>query len=286
MTRAQPADLALPDAALPARTRRPDHASVLVVEDSAFDRRRVTRLCRDLGLTVTITCVDCLAAMRTALDKSRFDLVLLDFTLPDGEGERGLELIAASPRNRRTATIVITAREEPEVMQRAMALGAVDFIRKSDLTAGTMHRAALNALQKSGLMQTALAEAEARRNMGDGLRELGRELGGALTEVLADMAYRIDRLDREIASPAAEAELILLRKGCARIAERLGHLSDPPEEVIARIAQRQVAQIGPSPVAAPLVPRLFGPRAARTPATPPPQVFVAPSGPHGAPHHL
>lgn len=220
--------LTAPDPTIPTRVARIEHASVLIVEDDAFDRTRLKRLCAGFDFTVTVTCADTLAGMESAMEKGRFDLILLDYTLPDGEGERGLAMISAAPRHRDVATIIITSREEPEVMNRAMEGGAFDFLRKRDLSASSIRRAALNALQKAGLMRRSAQLAADHARLAAAMRHFGTELADDLTPHLAGLHHRLDRLDRDDIGPqAARAERDALRREVTLLADRIAALRHP-----------------------------------------------------------
>jgi len=60
-------------------------AQCLLIEESDFDRRRLAHLLAN-GAKVGLTIVRTLAEARVALDRARFDLILLDNLLPDGLG--------------------------------------------------------------------------------------------------------------------------------------------------------------------------------------------------------
>jgi two-component system, OmpR family, response regulator QseB len=101
-------------------------ARILVVEDDPGVRRVLERGLRLAGHVVTMT--EDVAGGRAAWAGGTFDLVLLDVMLPDGDGialltERRLAGDA-------TPTILVTAREESELHQRAVAAGATDYLAK------------------------------------------------------------------------------------------------------------------------------------------------------------
>lgn len=101
-------------------------ARVLVVEDDPGVRAVLERGLRLAGHVPTMT--SDLAGGRAAWGAQDFDLVLLDVMLPDGQG---LTLLA----ERRdagdvTPALLLTAREESELHQRAVAAGATDYLAK------------------------------------------------------------------------------------------------------------------------------------------------------------
>jgi DNA-binding NtrC family response regulator len=102
--------------------------SVLVVDDEALIRWTVAETLTDRGYTV-IQAGDARTAL-TAIDGADepFDVVLLDFRLPDSADLRLLETVRRlTPTSR---VIMITAHNSPELAQGATALGAYRVISK------------------------------------------------------------------------------------------------------------------------------------------------------------
>jgi CheY-like chemotaxis protein len=81
-----------------------------------------------MGYTV-VTAGDAISAI-SQVRKCKPDVILLDISLPGGDGflvaERVSHLIEASA----TPIIFITASQRPDLQERAMKLGAVAFLRK------------------------------------------------------------------------------------------------------------------------------------------------------------
>ena len=101
-------------------------ARILVVED---DRGIATMLDRGLRLGGhLVTLATGMGEARAAWVAGRFDVVLLDVMLPDGDG---IELLA----ERRAAgddvpAVLLTAREEDELRERADRAGATAYLPK------------------------------------------------------------------------------------------------------------------------------------------------------------
>ncbi len=99
-------------------------ANLLLVEDNEDVRNMVTAL---LGREHQITWAPTLADARRALaEKKRFDLVLLDVDLPDGNGVEFL----GSGLQEGTAVILLTAYDSVNTRVRGFTFGAEDFIAK------------------------------------------------------------------------------------------------------------------------------------------------------------
>jgi DNA-binding response OmpR family regulator len=99
---------------------------ILVVEDDPGIRGVLERGLRLAGYDATFA--PDLAAARRAWDTMRPDLVLLDVMLPDGDG---LDLLAARRADGDgTPTILLSAREEAELHDRAAAAGVTASVSK------------------------------------------------------------------------------------------------------------------------------------------------------------
>ena len=102
--------------------------SVLIVDDEALIRWTLAETLADRGYTIT-EAVDGRTAV-AAIDGAHepFDIVLLDFRLPDSADLRLLETVRhLTPTSQ---VILITAHNSPELAQGAAALGAYRVISK------------------------------------------------------------------------------------------------------------------------------------------------------------
>jgi len=104
-------------------------ARILVVEDTDLLRRMYhDRLVQD-GYEV-FEASDGLAAL-SILREQPVDLILLDLIMPRMGGIEVLEAVAADPRTKGTPVVVLTNLGEEETIERAVALGAVDYLIKN-----------------------------------------------------------------------------------------------------------------------------------------------------------
>ena len=99
--------------------------SVLVVDDEALLRRRLTAHMAALGAEVTGA--EDLADARKQIAAREFDFVLLDINLPDG---LGLDLLREGALSPTTGVVVMTAQGGVESAVEAMRLGALDYLGK------------------------------------------------------------------------------------------------------------------------------------------------------------
>jgi two-component system, chemotaxis family, chemotaxis protein CheY len=101
----------------------------LVVEDSPIMRQLlVFALSRIAGLTVTEA--DDGAKALKSLATRQFDLVITDINMPVLDGLKVVHRVRMDPRHRDTPIIVITTDKRVEDRDKAMALGANDYITK------------------------------------------------------------------------------------------------------------------------------------------------------------
>lgn len=109
---------------------RPLH--VLVVDDDRVDRLALTRALQQTDFDITAGEADGVIAAIDLLAAERFDCVLLDYNLPDGDGLtflRGLRGAGIS-----ATVIMITGQQDDAVAAELMAAGAADYIPKALFT--------------------------------------------------------------------------------------------------------------------------------------------------------
>jgi DNA-binding NtrC family response regulator len=102
--------------------------SVLVVDDEALIRWSLAEMLGERGYTVTEAGDGRMAVAAIENAEEPFDVVLLDYRLPDSADLRLLEKVRhLAPTSQ---VIMITAHNSPELAQGAVALGAYRVISK------------------------------------------------------------------------------------------------------------------------------------------------------------
>jgi two-component system cell cycle response regulator len=122
--------------------------SILSVEDKDKDYDKVRRVLRDhhqLNLTRTKSIEDAF----DRLDKGRFDLIFLDYLLPDGTGLDFLEAI--NSKGIEIPVVVITGQGDELIASRIIQAGAYDYLPKANVSGKALLRIISNALEKAGL---------------------------------------------------------------------------------------------------------------------------------------
>ena len=103
----------------------------LIVEDSEDDTQLVLAELLRGGYDVTWERVETAEAMRAALARQRWDIVIADYTMPDFSGLAALELLKASGKG--LPFIIVSGTIGEELAVAAMKAGAHDYIMKSKL---------------------------------------------------------------------------------------------------------------------------------------------------------
>ena len=71
----------------------PSDISILILDDNQFDRKRIRRMFESIGSGFHLSEVESLDALSLNLDSKDFDVVLIDFQLPQGDGLEALAQI-------------------------------------------------------------------------------------------------------------------------------------------------------------------------------------------------
>lgn len=100
----------------------------LLVEDEPNIVRAVRMCLEDAGFEVEAV-VDGVTAVRRALAEPP-GIILLDLVIPDLDGFLVCEALRADPRTRGVPMLILSARAQQEDIERALALGADDYLVK------------------------------------------------------------------------------------------------------------------------------------------------------------
>jgi CheY-like chemotaxis protein len=181
----------------------PQFASILILDDEEFDRSNLKKLCRNLDFTTHVIEATSLADLRAKLTKDRFDLILLDYHLRDGTGLEGVDIIRADPANCHAATVMITGTEQANIAIAALKLGFSDYLTKDELSAQTLERAAITALQKSQLARGMAAQAAPPVPMNGSVQTFSRACAQDIKPIVSRIMRQMRGL-REVEQISAE----------------------------------------------------------------------------------
>lgn len=128
-----------------------EHYRLLLVEDSVGDQELVRlHLESDPAFPGPTFEVEARRTLAEALERLEgepaFDVVLLDLGLPDASGSAVVERVRARTS---AALIVLTGASQPGVGLACVRLGAEDFLRKADVSPGSLRRAILFSVERA-----------------------------------------------------------------------------------------------------------------------------------------
>jgi len=130
-------------------------AVLLIEDDIDYASLLHLRLARVKSKTsrlpqIQITHVHSMADAEEALKESKFDLVLLDLSLPDC---RGLDGLTRLKKNHLSPSIVVlTVTDDEEVAMAAIQLGAQDYLVKDEINVSLLIRAMRHAVMRSDML--------------------------------------------------------------------------------------------------------------------------------------
>ncbi len=148
---------------------------LLVIDDSKRDTLLLERILQQANdASFTITHSDSARAGLEELASQTYDLVLLDYYLPDMDG---LAFLAAKQqRGMATPVIMLTAFGEERLPVAAMQAGALDYFRKDQVNSGLLGKAIQQAIEKARLQTSAAADAARLREMAETIARLQAQL--------------------------------------------------------------------------------------------------------------
>ena len=148
---------------------------LLVIDDSKRDILLLERILRQAeDAAFTLTHVESAQAGLHELGEQTYDLVLLDYYLPDMDGIAFLE--EKQSRGLQAPVIMLTAFGQERLPVAALQAGALDYFRKDEVNSSLLGKAIRQAIEKSRLQAEALADAVRLRELEATIAELQRQL--------------------------------------------------------------------------------------------------------------
>jgi DNA-binding NtrC family response regulator len=148
---------------------------LLVIDDSKRDILLLERILRQAeDAAFTLTHVESAQAGLDELGEQTYDLVLLDYYLPDMDGIAFLQ--EKQSRGLQAPVIMLTAFGQERLPVAALQAGALDYFRKDEVNSSLLGKAIRQAIEKSRLQADALADAARLRELEDTIVQLQRQL--------------------------------------------------------------------------------------------------------------
>ncbi|MFT5117630.1 MAG: diguanylate cyclase (GGDEF)-like protein, partial [Kiritimatiellia bacterium] len=125
---------------------------LLMVEDSTIDRRVYNRLLANTSLIFTLIVeAPSIADAVEAMKADDFDVVLVDYCLPDGNGLEFTQRLNVDMLSRPLAIIALTSHHEQKLAVEWMKGGAHDFLVKEKISPKALEHALRQAMEKAYL---------------------------------------------------------------------------------------------------------------------------------------
>ena len=102
---------------------------LLIADDHPICVAALTRAVEQIDGAIAVETATCLAEVGQRISERRYDAVLLDLRLPDGDGFEGLALLARQCPA--TPVAIVSSSDSPQQIRRAADLGARGFISKA-----------------------------------------------------------------------------------------------------------------------------------------------------------
>ncbi len=167
--------------------------SVLVLDDSEVDRKRVLRMCKDAGLNFIATEAETLDGMRAALDGQQFDLVLIDYLLVGEDGLDAVEMLASDP-DQTAVSIMIAGEGRLDVAVEAMRRGCSDYLLKSEMSVAALQKSVATALERRIISFALKEERERRQKLEHAIRHYANSCSAEMRTILAGTLRRVRKL--------------------------------------------------------------------------------------------
>ena len=127
--------------------------NVLIVDDDTIDAENIQRLLAYSEKNTTTNVATSVDGGIKQYKKSRFDIVLIDCCMPDCDGIEMIVKLREDFQDWSTAIIMMSAVDNDELAVRCLQAGAQDFLPKSEITIGRLHRAIINAQTRNQLQR-------------------------------------------------------------------------------------------------------------------------------------
>src|SRR5215207_2131515 len=160
--------------------------TVLLIEDNPGDARLIREELREVERSgagagaFALVCADRLAAGLERLESGPVDVVLLDLSLPDGQGLDTLARVREAAPS--TPVLVLTGLDDHELAARAVSEGAQDYLVKGRVDSGVLGRTIRYAIERGRL----LASERAARTEAENARMLAEEANLELVRLAAE----------------------------------------------------------------------------------------------------
>ncbi|MBF2066980.1 MAG: response regulator [Calothrix sp. C42_A2020_038] len=141
-----------------------DNRTLLIVDDCAEDRKVYRRyLLRDPHFRYEIVEADSAETGLTLWQQMQFDVVLLDFCLPEMSGFEFFDQLIDKEFSKLPCVIMLTGHGDEKLAVQAMKLGVHDYLVKNNLKSDVLQLTVRNAIKQSHLQAQLIKTQEQQR---------------------------------------------------------------------------------------------------------------------------
>jgi diguanylate cyclase (GGDEF)-like protein len=126
-------------------TEKGSALKVLIVDDDVVDREMIKRYLSKSKLCCDIVESSSVDEGLALYDQHKFDVVLLDYRMPQRDGIEMILELRTHTRNYGTAIVMMSSAEDEKLAIDSLEAGAQDFIPKSDISARRIKNALVHA---------------------------------------------------------------------------------------------------------------------------------------------
>jgi PAS domain S-box-containing protein/putative nucleotidyltransferase with HDIG domain len=121
--------------------------AILIIEDNPADARFIREILSEFnGAAYDFKYADRLSDALKMISGNSLDIVLLDLSLPDSEGLDALSAIVAA--NFHIPIVVLTGTDDSDIADRALGMGAQDYLVKGKYDSGMLSRSIRYAIER------------------------------------------------------------------------------------------------------------------------------------------
>ncbi|MFC4698864.1 EAL domain-containing protein [Glaciecola siphonariae] len=121
---------------------------ILIVDDDVVDRKIIMKALGGIDIHRDITQTSSVSEGLAAMDKEHFDVILLDYKMPEADGIEMLYHLRSQPDLGKTAVVMVSASEDTELALSCIEAGAQDFVVKNEISQGKLSKAILHAKKR------------------------------------------------------------------------------------------------------------------------------------------
>ncbi len=171
---------------------------LLLVDDDELDRMAVVRVLQKPNLIRDIVHANTAVSALKLYDESTFDVVLLDYRLPDMECLDVLNMLTKHA-SKHAAVVILTGMVDDEAIERdCIVAGAQDFLLKKELSQRHLTKALVHAQARHALNQQLLETYERLKYLAENDTMTGLSNRHSFEEHLRSAIVRARRFDAQL----------------------------------------------------------------------------------------